>query len=357
MDAWGGRKKAGDEDTETAFTLPALNHAERIVHALMLHYPAHTRAACEEAAAALCGYPAWVAMLNALQSDAPAGPYDEDLSSGAVMHRRTRQHQTLLSRLLGVTDAHHAMARRLDAEVLAQEHEPPLNKRYSASFHEKRLRRAAYAYHMAYARQVIEQVRPTARAGRTVPADIEDVDLSLRIDLLPRALSAWLGHNAARCLTGAGELHRIHIRQQATTDLLDFAFMWSELWMQREADIPRPLQIYPVVLCARWYAWATCARMSHLHDAIALIEGPDGIARRSAAATVQEALRAEEAAFLLTQPREEFRLLSAAAREEQIRTGAAMLRRHLATAARERTVCAILAGPGSLAMPGWTALA
>jgi hypothetical protein len=109
-------------------------------------------------------------------------------------------------------------------------------------------------------------------------------------------------------------------------------------------DIPKPLQIYPVALCAKWFAWITCSRAPDLQRALVLL-GASGAAdgqRKRAEKLVTDAIRDEEARFLLAQPREDFRSHSPSAREQHINAGYAIVRRAMSDAASKSTVKEIM---------------
>jgi hypothetical protein len=142
------------------------------------------------------------------------------------------------------------------------------------------------------------------------------------------------------------------VRQRAATDLIRFAFRWGELCLLHATDIPLALQIYPIALCSKWYAWAVAMNRNELKPAFAVLHRHDATADQteSAEKIVDRALHEEEARFILAQPREDFRALSTSAKEQQMRAGYAILRRHMEDASSEDTIRHILAKPFFAAM-------
>ncbi|MGE5522500.1 MAG: hypothetical protein ACM3SS_02210, partial [Rhodospirillaceae bacterium] len=201
------------------------------------------------------------------------------------------------------------------------------------------------------AQQVIAEVRPTGREPLVIPRDDDELELGLRVDLLPRALKSWLAHHRPLLERWSSMMGGLRVRQRCPADLLDFSFAWGELCLLHGTDIPKALQIYPIALCAQWYAWLWCLTAPSLTSHLAVLDdsSADDEQRSRARRTVQAALREEEARFLLAQPREDFRSLSPSAREQQMHAGYAIVRRYMSDAAAERTIKTILAKPSALA--------
>jgi len=332
------------------YTPPTLEHAERVVQHLVQHYRKTTVADCQEALAAMYGHADWQSLVSAIARGTETSPYDEDAAPEVVQARERQQYDALLVRLGGMTDAAMLRARKLDQALLSSTVHT-ISQRHDPQYNQRRLERARYAHAIAYARQVVYQVRPSGREAYAIPADDDEIDLILRVDLLPRALEAWLTHHRPLLARRGMILGNTRLRQRCPGELLDFAYAWGEVALIHAVDIPQALQIYPIVLCAKWYAWLACLGSAALQADLAVLDAPraDEDARSRARRALSDATREEEARFLLAQPREDFRALSPSAREQQMNAGYAVLRRCMSDAATRHTVKNILASPSWLA--------
>lgn len=303
-----------------------MGHAERLADELHARYRNKTMAMCQQIVAALLGHADWSTLQAAVAGGGPAGRPDEEVAADIVGARRSHQLSVAWRLLAGLDDEAQRDAARLDHELLGGP--PTLSQRYDPHYNEKRLRRARYAYDRLYAEWTVAELAPTGRPV-AIPEDDLDVDLVWRVELLPQTLRAWLEHHRPQLDRWAGMIGQLRVRQRCTTDLLAFAHAWGEFTLAHGADIPRGLQVYPVALCARWYAWQRCARASTLQ-----IVGHDMPTARESTG-LHAAVREAEEYFLLGQPREDFRALSPSAREQQMRAGHTAVRRcMLDTAAR-----------------------
>ncbi|HSQ03387.1 MAG TPA: hypothetical protein VLN59_05100 [Burkholderiales bacterium] len=344
------KEAATGEDVER-FTPVSLTHATQVALLLHQHYSDRTSDECREAVAAMYGHPDWGALEAAVQAARETSRFDEEVDAAVVARRRDQQYDIVLRRLAGMTDDVMVLAQELDQELLSTAHDS-IAQRYDPRFNERRMQRARYAFNIAYARHVIDEVRPTARQRASIPEDEDDINLGMRVDLLPRALEAWLTHHRPLLKGPAVQLGKVVLRQRAATDLIRFAFRWGELCLFHAIDIPQALQIYPIALCSMWYGWAVATGRSDLSASFAALH-QDGVADeavKAAETTIERALHEEEARFILAQPRADFRTLSASAREQQMRAGHAILRHHMKDAASEYTIKHILAKPFFAAM-------
>jgi hypothetical protein len=340
-----------------AFHPPSIAHAERAAHLMNERYRRRTAAECRHALARMYGHAGWDALCAALAGGAAASAFDEEADDETVAGRRERQRDVALVWLAGVDESAAREARELDAALLTHASHS-ISQRYDPLYNGKRLERARYAYNLAYAAQVIDEVRPTAREGLDIPRDDDGVELPLRVDLLPRALKSWLCHHRPLLERWAGMIGGMRVRQRCPAELLDFSFAWGELCLQHGVNIPKALQIYPVSLCAQWYAWLACVQSPQLQHDLARLddERADEGVRFRARAKVRAAIQEEEARFLLMQPREDFRFLSPSARQQQMHAGHAAVKRYMSEAATEHTIKTILAKPSWLSLPPLLAL-
>jgi hypothetical protein len=343
-------------DGQPAF-IPTSAQLERTLRALQACYPRCTLDECRNAVAAMYGHADWQQLPSAVQSAHEASPCDEEMPREVVNARFQQQYDGVVAGLGCITDETMLAAQALDQELLAVDRES-ITGRYDPAFNGKRLQRAHYAWNLLYARHVVLDVRPTAQEAARIPLDREDIDLSFRIDLLPRALRAWIAHHRPLLREWGERVGRIEVRQHAPTDLLRFSYCWGEACLECAVDIPKPLQIYPIALSAKWFGWIACSRMPRLQNAFAELRSDAGseAERRSADNTISEAIREEEARFILAQPREDFRGHSASAREQHIHAGYALVRRWISEAATRSTVRGIMSRstwtPLSPALPG-----
>lgn len=332
---------------DARFTPCSTGHVERIVRLLHEHYPQRTVDECRAALAGMYGCSSWEQFLAAAQRDAPSR-FDEDETRETVEARFRHHYRTLLAGLGGVTAEMTRAAGSLDEELLAPAKDSII-KRYDPAFHRKRAERAHHAYHVAYAREVLLVARPTARDRLAIAEDDEGVDLSLRVELLPNALGAWLGHHRPHLAASVRHATGLRVRQHAQADLLNFSLCWGEVCAFHAAEIPTALQIYPVALCAKWYAWNACMDTDRLAGGHAVPDVCTAYAQNYAQAqrAVSDPLMAMQLRFMLAQPREDFRLLSPSAREQQMRAGYVLVKRHLQDAAATHPV------RGFFSKPAW----
>lgn len=333
------------------YTPPAMSHAERVALQLHERYRRKTLSDCRHAAARMYGYADWTALEAAVAAGAEPACPDEDLEEVLVRVRRERQRDIALVWLAGVDDDTARAAQVLEQALLTQAPHT-ISQRYDPLYNRKRLDRARYAYNLAYAGRVVVEVRPTALQPLDIPRDDPEIELGLRVDLLPRALKLWLAQHRPllerwSCMIGA-----MRVRQRCATELLDFSYAWGELCLLHGVTIPKSLQVYPIALCAQWYGWLACLDDPALRDELALLEraGAHDPRRERAQQVVTSAIRREEERFMLAQPREDFRSLSRSAREQQMNAGHAAVRRYMAEAASEHTIKSILTRPSWLSV-------
>ncbi len=324
--------------------------AERAAQRLRERYRRRSFAECQHAVARMYGHAGWQALERAVAAATAPSAFDDDEDETVVLARRARQCDVALVWLAGVDEAAAREAQALD-QVLLQVPRS-IGQRYDPLYSQRRLDRARYAYHVAYAARAVAEARPTARGARDIPPDDEELELALRVDLLPHALRAWLAHHRPVLERWSGMIGAMRVRQRCATELLDFSFAWGELCLRHAVDIPKALQIYPLALCAQWYAWLTCLEVPALRVDLALLESADSDSAqcKRAQLVVQSAIRDEEARFLLAQPREDLRSLSWSARRQQMHAGHATVRRYMADAAAEHAIKTILAKPSWLAL-------
>jgi hypothetical protein len=322
--------------------IPSPAHLERVLHLLQQYYPRQETSVCRLALARMFGHEGWGELQSAMR-EGGTSPCDEDLPREAVAARYQQQLDSVLALLAGITDESMLAAQALDQEIFAVDRDA-IGKRYHPAFNEKRLERARLARRLAYARQAILDIRPTARDSATIAPDRDDIDLSYRVDLLPRALESWLAHHRPLLRAWGERIGEMKVRQHAGIDLLDFSYCWGEACLDGPAEIPKPLQLYPIALSAKWFAWITCARIPRLEGAFAVLRSGRSREeeRRRADRLITDALQEEEARFILAQPREDFRTHSASAREQHIHAGFALVRRWMSEAASRSTVREIM---------------
>jgi len=319
--------------------IPTFAHLERVLGLLQHYYPRRTAGECRHALAVMYGHERWDALESAGRTAAAPSAFDEDAELQVVGARFQQQYDAVLALLAGIGDDAMVAAQELDQEVFAVDPDS-ISRRYRPEFNEKRLERARFARGLAYARQVVLQIRPTAQESAAIPPDREDIELNYRIDLLPRALRSWLAHHRPLLRTWGERIAAMEVRQHATTDLLDFSFTWGEACLDCPAEIPKPLQLYPIVLSAKWFAWIACSRTLRLQGAFTVLRNERSAEqdRKRASALISEAMLEEEARFILAQPREDFRSHSPSAREQHIHAGYALVRRWMDEAATRSTV-------------------
>lgn len=311
------------------YTPSHVDAASRMAELLRRYYPNRTRDECRAALARMYGHADWRSLETSVGSG-PASRYDEDEPHDVVESRCRLHYESALACLAGVTDETKTAAARLDEEVLTPGG-ASIGRRYDPVQIGKRVARARFAYDLVYAAYAVLEIRPTARQRLAIADNDETVPLVQRVDLLPRALPAWIRHHRPYLMPHAKRIAELRVRQHCVTDLMRFSFLWGELCAHHSGSLPKPLQIYPIAACTKWLA-----RVSPLHAGEAagtrvmadLAPAAERLQRCAAARPGEEETR-----FILTQPREDFRLLSASAREQQMRAGHALLRRHMEDAA------------------------
>ena len=329
-------------DDHARFT-PNPAHLERVFRLLQHYYPKRSPLECRLALARMYGHEDWEALQAVIRYAGAASAFDEDVAPEIVGARFQQQYDMVLAILAGISDESMLAAQTLDQEVFAVDRES-ISKRYHPAFNEKRLERARCAHALAYARQTVLEIRPTAKASPDVPPDRDDIDLSYRVDLLPRGLMSWLAHHRPLLRSWGERIGQMEVHQHVGTSLLKFAHAWGEACLDCAVEIPKPLQLYPIVLSAKWFAWIACSRMPRLQSAFAVLhaDASSDEQRARASAVIAEATLEEEARFILTQPREDFRSHSASAREQHIHAGYALVRCWMNEAATRSTVRGIM---------------
>lgn len=328
---------------QPASFVPTGAQLERTLRSLPDYYPRRTIDEVRHTVARMYGLADWAELESALRWTETPSPVDEDSAREVANARFQQQYDAILAGLAGINDEVMLAAQALDQELLGVARDS-ITGRYDPAYNEKRLQRARYAWNLLYARHVVLDVRPTARCAAEIAADREDIELSFRVDLLPRALQSWLVHHRP-LLRGWGErIGRMTVRQHAPTDLLAFSYAWGEACLKCTVEIPKPLQVYPIALSAKWYGWLACARIPRLQNAFAELHSDASREdeRQRARSAIAEAIQEEEARFILAQPREDFRGHSASAREQHIHAGYAMVRRWVSEAATCSTVREIM---------------
>lgn len=319
--------------------IPSAVQRDRVLHSLQTYYPQRTPDECRTTLARMYGHEDWAGLESAMLSAQSPSLFDEHVAPQTVGARFQQQYDALLAGLVGITDDIMMAAQALDQQLFSLDRES-IGKRYDPQYYEKRIERARCAWHLLYARHAILETRPTAEAAAVIAPDREDIDFSFRIDLLPRALESWLAHHRPLLRRWAERLAELDVRQHAATDLLRFSYCWGQACLECAVEIPKSLQLYPVVLGAKWFAWVTTARMPRLQPAYALLhsEAVTDEERKRAHRAISDAMDEEEARFILAQPREDFRSHSASAREQHIHAGYALLRKWIGEAATRCTV-------------------
>jgi len=321
-----------------------MDAAARMADVLRHYYPHRTRDECRAAVAHMYGHADWCG-LEAKVVRGPASRYDEDEPRDVVESRCRLQYESALACLAGVTDETKTAAARLEEEM-ATSAGASIGRRYDPMQIGRRIARARFAYDLVYAAYAVLEVRPTARERLPIADNDEAVPLTQRVDLFPRALPEWLRHHRPYLLPYAKRIAELRVRQHCVTDLMRFSFLWGELCAHHSASIPKPLQIYPVAACTQWLA-----RVSPLHAGKAagasVMSGLAPAAERLQR-SVPTSVRPDEEAtrFILAQPRDDLRLLSASAREQQMRAGHALLRRPMEDAASRPGVGVLCARAG-----------
>lgn len=317
-------QEAGNAPHRALFTPPSIGHAERVAHGLLERYSGKPLTACQHIAALLFGYPDWLTLESAIASGTRASRYDDEERAETVHARR--EHQSAVGRmhLAGVSDETALVAERLDRELLTGgKHR--ISQRYDPMYNTKRLERAHYAFNLLYAECTLDEVWPTSRTAAVIPDNDDRIELLWRVELLPVTLRDWLYHHRPGLEHWADTIGKLRVRQRCATELLMFASTWGEFTIEHGATIPHGLQVYPVALSARWYAWLLCdsaPTSSVLGKGAAEAQSP----------ALQAAIREAEMRFLLAQPREDFRAISASAREQQMRAGHTAVRRCMSEA-------------------------
>lgn len=310
-DVASGHRLAGGE---YGYTPQSRGELERIVRMLHEYYPRRTLNECRELLALMFGHASWLELDTATLCGEPAA-YDEDEAAPRVALRRSHQHRVLLAHFGAVSAEQIAACGRdadrpvAGAQSIAWRHDP-LRRR-------QRIERARCAHNVLYARHALEDIRPSARERRLISEDDDTIHLSLRVELLPRALQRWIIHQCPRLRRIADHLAAVRIRQHAPCDLLNFAFLWGEICVDHPTEIPEPLQVYPLVACAKWYAWNTCAQLVAGHLRSLPVRGAVLPKLASGIDPTAEPQRD----LLLAQPREDVADMSATARERALDLG------------------------------------
>lgn len=306
----GNTVSAGDY----GYTPQSRGDLERIVRLLHEYYPRRMLNECRELLALMFGHASWMELETAALCGEPAS-CDEDEDAPRVAARRSHQHRVLLTHF-GAVSAEQLVACGRDADrpavtpqSIAWRHDP-LRRR-------QRIERARCAHNVLYARHAIDDIRPSARDRRPIAEDDDTVHLSLRVELLPRALQRWITHQCPRLRRLADRLAAVRVRQHAQCDLLNFAFLWGEICVDHPTEIPEPLQIYPLAACAKWYAWNACAQLvaGHLRS-LPPRQGPMPKLASGIDPTAEP-----QCELLRAQPREDVAQLSTVARDRYLDLG------------------------------------
>jgi len=321
-----------------AFTPCSSGALERIVRVLRLYYPYRTTDECREALAVMYGHESW----HVLETTAICGEpslCDEDETLACVQARYEHHCRVAQTRLGGVTEGD-ALAAAAIEKALTASGLQSISKRHNPEFKRKRVDRARYAYSIAYARQAMLEVRPTARDRLAISADDDTLELNLRVDLLPRALVVWLEQQRPRLAGISDRIAELRVRQHSQCDLLHFAFLWGEACVLHPTDIPEALQVYPIALCAKWYAWNASVDMATLARG-----HTDGEEQAAGRVIALDPMRDHQLAFLRTQPREDLVTLSESVRERQCAAGYALVRQHLQDAVSAQPISKFFSKP------------
>lgn len=321
---------------------PSSNGAvERIVRLFNQYYPRRTASECRELLALLYGHPSWALLEAAIASDAPSA-WDEDETAERVHARREDQCRFVLEHFGGVTPEATASAGRIEKELNAAGM-LSISKRHDPYWRRQRIERARHAYNVAYARHAVLEIRPTAKDRLAIPANDDTLHMSLRLDLLPRAIVFWLEHQRPRLNGLADRIAALHARQHSQCDILNFAFVWGEACISHPTEIPEALQVYPLALCAKWYAWNACAELLPAPDA-----AEAGVILHGTVSALPGALDPaleHQRTLLRAQPREDAAQLSPMVRERQIAAGYGIMRQHMQDAASASPNCHFISKP------------
>jgi hypothetical protein len=302
-------------DGGALYTPASMQQASRIVTLIAQRYPRVAGETCRTAVARMYGHADWPALAHAVGAGC-ASRDDEDETDEIVAARALQQRDAALNVLGGMDEAAAVHAARLARDLLASTG-ASIGARYDPAQLRKRVDRARYAYAPLYAAHSVLEVRPSARDRRCLSHAEDGVRLAHRADLLPAALFAWLKHHRPLLAAKNRDIGDCVVNRHAATSLMRFAFRWGELSVLHAAALPQPLQIYPVVLCALRAAQLSDERgITCAGRALGLAEPAD-----------------RETGFILAQPREDYRLLSPSAREQQLNAGYVLLKRHLEEAA------------------------
>jgi hypothetical protein len=343
--------REGTAPDAALYTPPSFGHVERVVQRLLARYRKKSLPECQHAAARMYGYPTWESLQAAVAGGGSASRYDDEEAPEVVRARREWQCEAALLCLAGVSDRG-AEAPEYTGERAAGPAGYSISRRYDPEHNRRRLERARRLHAVAYARDVIEEVRPSARLGLEIPDDDDQVRLVWRVDVLPRALKSWIAQQRPALVHWGANCGSLRVRQRCPAELLEFSLVWGELCVRQAGNIPNPLRVYPIALCAHWYARVACLNApEHAADFQVLEAGDAGESqRRRAAAALEDAIRRQEARFLGLQPTEDLRLLCVSAREQQMQAGHALLRRYMQEAATQHTIRTMLARPSWLAL-------
>ncbi|MGE5465679.1 MAG: hypothetical protein ACM3RQ_00735 [Methanocella sp.] len=322
------------------FTPCSTGALERVVRMLNHYYPQRTGTECREALALMYGHESWDMLETAALCGEPSA-WDEDEPDVSRAARRDHQARIALTHFAGVTEDRAAAAARIEKDLAAAAG-LSISRRHDPYWRRLRVDRARYAYSVEYAKQSIDEIRPSARDRYAIPANDQGLHLSIRVELLPRALTAWMERRPRFGRLGE-RIATFHIRQHSQCDLLKFAFAWGEACIAHPAEIPEALQIYPLVLCAKWYGWNACADTAP-HTSYT-VGGPIAQCRRPACAAAMDPTLQHQQTLLRAQPREDVAALSAAVRERQLEAGYTLLRQHMQEAAASQPICHFISKP------------
>jgi len=314
---------------------------ERIVKLLNQYYPRCTALECRDSLALMYGYDSWSMLETAATCGEPSA-FDEAETEHCVTARRAHQARIALVHCAGMTHDAAVAAARIDKD-LAAAGGISISRRHDPFWRRQRVERARYAHHAAYARHAIDEIRPSARDRYAVPADDQGLHMSVRVELLPRALVIWLEHQRPRMGGLADRMAATRVRQHSQCDLLSFAFVWGEACISHPTDIPEALQIYPLALCAKWYGWNACVGAMPAFP-VTQARTP-GQRKLPAAGLALDPTLEHQHALLRAQPREDVAALSVAVRERQTEAGYALLRQHMQDAAASQPICNFISKP------------
>jgi hypothetical protein len=318
---------------------------ERMVKLLNQYYPRCTTVECRESLASMYGYDSW-SMLETAATRGDSSAYDEDETDDRVTARRNHQTHMVLMHCGGVTKEDASAAARIDKD-LAAAGGISISRRHDPFWRRQRVVRARYAYNAAYARHAIDEIRPSARDRHAIPIDDQGLHMSVRVDLLPRALVIWLERQRPRMGGLADRMAAMRMRQHSQCDLLNFAFAWGEACISHPTDIPEALQLYPLVLCATWYGWNAYAGAV---PAVPVIQRRlPGQQKAPSAGLVVDPTLEHQQVLLRAQPREDVAAVSVAVRERQMEAGYALLRPHIQDAAASQPICSFISKPAWIA--------